>query len=241
MASAGTTKAIKYGLIAINVIILLSGLIMLISGSVVQGQINSQFMSKTINGYSTQAGSIICIIFGILIMLMSSFGLYSTVKDQHRFLFLYSGIMSLVFIIQFITGVTGLGVKNSSKFDTYVKDEMEHVFNTSSNLNKITIDERDKLQEMFKCCGWSNFKDYKSEVPSSCCIDKSTEKCTANDIDNHLKNYREDGCATKITFAFSMIIETACGILVTFSLFNLISIVLSILLARSIKSGYQYT
>lgn len=49
-------KAAKYSLLVLNVIVCLSGLVMLITGSVVQGEINTQKMSRTIGGYSTSAG-----------------------------------------------------------------------------------------------------------------------------------------------------------------------------------------
>jgi hypothetical protein len=49
-------KVSKYILLVINIIVILSGLIMLITGSAIQAEINSQKMSKTIGGYSTTSG-----------------------------------------------------------------------------------------------------------------------------------------------------------------------------------------
>lgn len=54
--SSKYTKIIKYSLVLTDVIIIVSGVIMLIAGSVVQSQINSQKLSRTIGGYSTPAG-----------------------------------------------------------------------------------------------------------------------------------------------------------------------------------------
>lgn len=51
-------KAAKYSLLLLNVIVCLSGLVMLITGSVVQGEINYNKMSRTIGGYSTSAGDL---------------------------------------------------------------------------------------------------------------------------------------------------------------------------------------
>lgn len=240
MAGPGTTKAIKYSLIFINIIVFLSGLIMLIGGSVVQGQIKSQNLSRNIGGYSTEAGAIICIIFGIFILLLSLFGLYATIKDHHRFLFLYSGVMSLIFVIQFITGIVGLSVKHSDKFDDEIKEEFKNDF----KLDTTKTLERDAIQHYFKCCGWGSFRDYQYEnntfnVPTSCCKDQSPLNCDT--FGNRSAIYFEDGCSTKLIRGFGTVIETACAILVTFSIFNLIGIVLSIILGRNIKSGYQYT
>lgn len=52
-------KATKYALLGLNAIVCLSGLVMLITGSVVQGEINANKMSRTIGGYSTSAGLIL--------------------------------------------------------------------------------------------------------------------------------------------------------------------------------------
>ena len=83
---SGVTKVVKYSLLTLNVLIFCSGLIMLIAGSIVQHKINRESLSRTIGGYSTQSGSIICILFGIFIVLLAVLGIYSTVKDHFRFL-----------------------------------------------------------------------------------------------------------------------------------------------------------
>ena len=140
-------KILKYTIIAINVIILASGLIMLISGSVVQGSINSQKLAHTIGGYSLQAGSIICIIFGIVVFVMALVGLWATSKDMDAVLIVFGVIMSLVFLIQFITGATGLGVKNNSSFNKYVDDTFANEF----KYNTTYAEERDFYQRFFKC------------------------------------------------------------------------------------------
>lgn len=241
MAAPGTTKAVKYTLIAINMVIFLSGLVMLIGGSIVQSQINQQNLAHTIDGYSTQAGSVICIIFGIVVLLMSLFGLFSTIKDHYRFLFFFSAFMSFVFVIQFITGAVGLGVKNSGKFNDYISDLLKNDFNINSTLTQRK--EGDEFQAQFKCCAWTSFRDDYIDangtlnVPKSCCINQAS--CTTADSTGH--QYYDKSCNLPIIDAFRSIIGTACTILLLFSFVNLAGIVLSIILGRSIKTGYQYT
>ena len=76
-SNKASTKLLKLMLIIIDALIFLSGLIMLIGGSVVQSQINTQTLSHSINGFSVQAGSIVCIIFGLFILGLSFLGLFS--------------------------------------------------------------------------------------------------------------------------------------------------------------------
>lgn len=234
MNTAKCTRGVKLTLIATDVIICLSGLIMLIAGSVVQGQINTQKLARTIGGYSTTSGTVICIIFGIAVLLFGMFGLYAAVKDHHRFLVIYSVIMTVVFIVQFITGVVGLSVKNSSNFATYV----DNTFSSEFVVNSTASTERDFYQQHFGCCGWINSTDYMVGIvlnaPESCCKVK-------NCVTSNSSALFETGCRIKIQDASRKVIDVACGILVTFSVFNFISILLSLILSRQIKNGYQYT
>jgi len=144
-------------------------------------------------------------------------------------------MMSLIFLIQIITGITGLSVRNSANFNTYIENVFRHEFTGNST----TPNERDFYQKNFECCGWQSLKDYDNSTDGvrareSCCI---KPKCDVNNPANLFQN----GCNLKLIDASRFVIETACSILVTFSLLNLISIILSCILARQIRNGYQYT
>jgi len=234
------TKWMKFALIFFQIITFLAGLIMLIAGSVIQQQIKTQRLTHTVGGYSTQAGSIICIIFGLLVLAMSLFGLFATIKDHHRFLVFYAVVMSLVFVIQFITGITGLTVLHNSKFKGYVGEIFQKEFGYN-NSNTRTKEESDRFQQMFQCCGWVGPIDWEdssvnaSGIPESCC--KTVAGCDVSVS----TNIWQTGCQSKIMSAVSTVIEVVCGILVTFSLFNFASIVLAAMLSKKIRTGYSYT
>jgi hypothetical protein len=253
---SGVTKVVKYSLLTLNVLIFCSGLIMLVAGSIVQHKINRESLSRTVGGYSTQSGSIICILFGIFIILLALLGIYSTLKDHFRFLIGYGIILSVVFVVQIVTGVTGLTVKNSSKFNDYVENVFAGEFKL--NVTKVREAERDKFQSLFQCCGWQSINDYRYPnntiiAPKSCCVRKPEVKAKKNkkaaiqkrqaatcDTSNPADLYKKS-CNMKITDATRHVIEVACTILVVFAVLNLSSISLSFLLSKQIKSGYQYT
>lgn len=237
---SGMTKVAKYALLSLNVLIFASGLIMLIAGAVVQHKINTQNLSKTVGGYSTASGSIVCILFGIFILLLSVGGLFATMKDHYKFLICYAVILALLFLIQIVTGITGLSVKNSGRFNDYV----ERVFSGEFKFNSTRPRERDNFQVMFRCCGWQSVNDYRNqfnqlEAPTSCCLrpPNATVTCNRNNPNDLFKS----SCNMKITDATRYVIEVACSILVVFAILDLSSIVLSLLLSRQIRSGYQYS
>jgi hypothetical protein len=149
--------------------------------------------------------------------------------------------MVIIFIIQFITGIVGLSVKNSGAFTENVSGIVKPMF----EFNRTTF-ETDFFQKHFKCCGWSGYSDYLKpngtnyEVPLSCCTDPA--KCDPITLNVSPSAYVFTvGCQAKIVQTFSKVIEAACGILVAMSLINLISVGLSFILARQIKTGYQFT
>ena len=141
--------------------------------------------------------------------------------------------MSLIFLIQFITGAVALGVKNSSNFESYV----EKVFANEIRINSSHPAERDFYQNYFECCGWNGVGDYAVnntiEAVESCCIE---QKCDVTKID---ELYRSP-CNSKIIGAARRIIEVAGTLLLVFAFFNLTSIILSIILSRQIRAGFQY-
>jgi hypothetical protein len=66
----------------------------------------------------------------------------------------------------------------------------------------------------------------------------------ASDLDLVLSSHDlvyQDGCKSKLINAFQTVIHVVCAILVTFSVFNFLSISLSLILARQLRIGYQYT
>lgn len=170
------------------------------------------------------------------------FGLYAAIKDHQRFLIFYSGVMSIVFLIQFITGIVGLSVKNDPKYSQYVAEALQKSFApVPSAIGKF-------YEKKFECCGYKSFEDYKQagnySVPPSCC---KTSGCDIANINGNLPNATskdlifEVGCKASLENNIRKVIEGACGILVTMSIFNLISIVLSVTLSRQIKDGYQFS
>ena len=149
--------------------------------------------------------------------------------------------MALVFVIQFITGIVGLSVKNDGSYPEKVAEMFKPSFKIEPPFTT------DFYQMHFKCCGWNNYNDYKNVtyfVPKSCCRLKN---CNVTGIENSTsaevisKLIYTDGCQTLLVKTVKEVIEGACGILVAMSIFNLISISLSILLARQIKYGYQFS
>ena len=171
-------------------------------------------------------------------------GLYVVIKEYESRLIGYSKLMSLLFFIIFSTGVIGLSLKNNSSYYAIIAERFKPSF------GKRNETPTNFYHNHFKCCGWNDYKDYitnNARIPDSCC--KSLTNCDISTVNANIINNSTfyepfiniNGCKDHLVAAIMQLNEATFGILVGLSIFILISIVLSILLARQIKSGYRYS
>jgi hypothetical protein len=258
--ASNSSRTIKYALLFVNACVFVTGLVMLISGSIVQHKINTENLSRTIGGYATSSGSIICIVVGILVLGLGSLGIVASLRDDFKFMLVFGAGMTLICLLQLIAGVVGLSIKNSANFNQYVANVFDKEFKTNSTQKA----ERDQLQRLFMCCGWQSYHDYgvrsnyKELIPYSCCrhpskeiktkaFDKITKKVVYTlkqeagkcDVANVTQIFTA-GCNMKLTDATRTVIASSCTILVIFSLFSALSVVLTVLLAKNLRTSQGY-
>ncbi|CAF0794650.1 unnamed protein product [Brachionus calyciflorus] len=227
-----TLKALKYSVMALNVLIFLCGIALLTISSSIQKQINTTRLADTIGGYSMPAGSILAIIISILFLILGIAGIYAAFKERYKFLIAYSASMAFIFLIQIITGSIAVSVRNNPKFPQMIRDKYMSDFSANSTNEA----KRDHLQEYFKCCGWNSINDYITldtliKVPTSCCKDKTT--CNVND----LTNLFDIPCKDPIILYVRHYIETIGISLIVFGCVNFATIVVTAVYIRLLKDN----
>ncbi len=181
--------------------------------------------------------------WSVFIMVLVLPGFYVVIKEYEGRLIGYSKLMSLIFFIIFPTGIIGLTLKYNSSYNAIIAETFKPSFGerneTPTNF----------YHDNFKCCGWNDYKDFitnNARIPDSCC--KSLSDCDISNVNENIINnstfyepfINTNGCKDDLVTAIVELNEATFGILVGLSIIILISIALSILLARKIKSGHRY-
>lgn len=136
---------------------------------------------------------IICI--GIFMSIVGVLSLWCTPKGVTWLLYLYSGVIFILFLTIFTISTIFLVRRDS--FEHTIKDGMNKTINNYP-ANKETID---LLQKHIHCCGLNDFRDWfgtawangNKTVPLSCCkVDE--KKCNHENISQNSADIYQKGC-----------------------------------------------
>ncbi|RWS07078.1 CD63 antigen-like protein [Dinothrombium tinctorium] len=183
--------------------------------------------------------SILVIVSGSLIFLISWAGCWGAMKEHKCLLYSYGAIVGGLAIFQLILAFCLIGIigKNSG----IVRDEMitsmkRYPFYKRDDEKKIAIDE---LQWHLSCCGWEkgpedwkeNFKNYTDELPRSCCFDPDDEEEQKEQMHNapeklctlKTEGHFKKGCAVEFERLFVLVIFIIFGFLAAVALIQLVA------------------
>ncbi|CAK1582268.1 unnamed protein product [Parnassius mnemosyne] len=164
---------VKYTLVTVNFLFLITGIVILSVGSSVQSAYNGyhEFLSERF--FSLPA---FCIATGVIIFLISFFGFYGAYTENYYMNMTFAGSMILMFIFQLSACIAGYVLKGHtvalvqqtlmSTMDLYGADK-------NFEVTKLW----DEVQEDFTCCGVVNSSDWlvplgtveSKGLPVSCC------------------------------------------------------------------------
>lgn len=184
------------------------------------------------------------IVVGIIGVIITSFAIAATYRENIFVLKIYAIMLIFVTVFSLVTGVTFLIF--SGKITTTITDKIESTYITNYYEDETFRLVYDTLQRNYQCCGINNYKDWDSNpyfncssatstsavkclVPSSCCRD-STETtnyfCSGNVLadEEKLTNIYENGCSDIIINYASYGISVTAGCSIAFCIFLIINI-----------------
>ncbi|KAI2800312.1 hypothetical protein RDWZM_000476 [Blomia tropicalis] len=117
-----------------------------------------------------KALSVIILIVGIAIVVISFLGFFGACCQNRVLLFLYSAILVVIIAIE-IYGLV-VAIRNNTDIEKEISDAVGKAIN-EINTDRKTAYLLGMFQYKLKCCGWNGFADYKNPlVPKSCCGEK---------------------------------------------------------------------
>lgn len=239
----GGVKCIKYLMFAFNLLFVITGITLIAAAAVIQISF-SHYLDFLGDGWSSP---VIFISVGCVIFVVSFFGCCGAVKESNCMMMTFALLLTIIFLLEIGAGVAGyifLG-----KLDSTVKPLMEKALNNYGNENFTGFTETwDYIQHKSHCCGISEYKDWnksewhtgKSEdaVPDSCCI-VDTADCGLNPTLQPNATIYTEGCLPKFVDNLRENGSLFVGVAIGLSAIQLLGIIFSCLLAKSIRTSYE--
>ncbi|KAF4096520.1 CD63 antigen [Onychostoma macrolepis] len=235
MAVEGGAKCIKYLLFFFNLIFWLCGLALIILGLLAKVSINTTVVTK---GYS--GSPLVLLVVGVVILFIAFFGCCGAWKENYCMVTTFAVILSLIIIVEIGAAIAGYVLRrNLTDVLNKAFDGMITGYNETDNREAI-----DAIQQQYKCCGGNSSDDWlkskfipTNSVPDTCCKN-NTKNCGNGAIHDTNKIYTE-GCQPILDkFLKQNILWLAVGALVI-AFVQITGIVLSCILMRAIRSGYE--
>ncbi|XP_021439478.2 tetraspanin-7 [Oncorhynchus mykiss] len=232
---------LKTFLISYSLIFWFTGVILLAVG--VWGKVSLEAYFQLASEKSTNAPYVL-IGTGAIIITFGLFGCFATCRGSPWMLKLYAMFLVLVFIAEFVAGISGFLFRHEIKAvlgDAY-KDAVTNYNTTDPKSSAV-----DNIQKTLHCCGvesytdWNTTKYFKDQgIPDSCC--KENTVCPVEDLknlDRALNLVYHPGCFTKVTTLMESNLGIIAGMSFGIAFFQLIGVFLACCLSRYITNN-QY-
>ncbi|XP_028271857.1 tetraspanin-6 [Parambassis ranga] len=234
---------LKTFLISYSLIFWFTGVILLAVG--VWGKVSLEAYFSLASEESTNAPYVL-IGTGATIVIFGLFGCFATCRGSPWMLKLYAMFLTLVFLAELVSGVSGFIFRHEikAKLSTVYKNAVQTYNNTDSSSSSAAVD---TIQRTLHCCGVKNFTDWgdtkyfkDNGIPPSCC--KVNSNCTPEnlkDLDKAGKEVYAVGCFALVTGVMEANLGIIAGISFGIAFFQLIGIFLACCLSRYITNN-QY-
>ncbi|EEB16800.1 CD63 antigen, putative [Pediculus humanus corporis] len=218
-------KCIKCLLFTFNLLFVVTGIILIIIGSVIKTPYSAYHY---ILDHGFFAIPVLLIFIGIIIFFVSFFGCCGAVKENYCMTITFGVLLLLILILEISGGIAGyvLRDKVSTELKTDLLNSMQS-YNSSKDVKNMW----DIAQSTFYCCGALEANDWNSFIPTSCCPNV-TNVCTLNDT------YKEP-CYNYLENLFTYNAGALGGAGIGIAVIQILGILFSYSLAMSIKEQYE--
>ncbi|XP_020290327.1 CD63 antigen-like [Pseudomyrmex gracilis] len=231
-------RTVKYLIFILNFLFVITGIILVSVGAIFHEMYN-EYQHFLDNSFLSVSNLLIAV--GSIIFFIAFFGCCGAVRENYCMITTFCTLLIAIFVLEIIGGTMGYVMR--SKVETIVEDKMLDTMKQYNNSQEIKVI-WDNIQRKFDCCGMNNPSDWINStvqlhgLPMSCCEEVigavGTVSCTVSS-----PNLHKDGCADMfVNFAKTHAAKLA-GVGMGLGVIQLLGILLSSYLAKSIRNCYQ--
>lgn len=230
------TRCVKYLLFVFNLLFVITGIILLSVGLVINGVFHN-YQHFLDNKFFSVPNLLIAI--GAIIFFIAFFGCCGAVRENYCMIITFTSLLVLVFILELSGGISGYVLK--SKAAELVENKMMASMKEYESPEVSYV--WDKLQRDFKCCGTRNATDWvdilpKPVLPDSCCIPEPSVQgnttCTLTTSTLH-----PQGCLNTFLIYVKAHAVQLGGAAIGIAFLQAMGIWFAVCLARSIRNNYK--
>jgi len=242
----GGMKCIKYLLFAFNLVFLITGLALIITGCVIQG-VYSNYLDFL--GDSFFNTPVLLVVVGCIIFFVTFFGCCGAIKEHHCMTLSFSVFLALILVIELGAGIASYAFRE--QVGKIIEHNMEKgLKNYGIEGYKGVTETWNIVQHELKCCGAQEYLDWENttfaletnSVPDSCCL-SDVEGCGTGILampeDQVPKIIYTSGCLSKFKGVIESNVAALGGVGVGIAVIQFAGIIFACVLAATIRKGYE--
>ncbi|KAE8622831.1 hypothetical protein XENTR_v10005407 [Xenopus tropicalis] len=168
-------NTLKYLMFAFNFLFWVTGCSIIAIG--IYFVVNNIYGDLLTNNPSLTVGNAL-IAIGIIIMVFGFLGCMGAIKENKCLLLTFFILLLLILLAEVIMAI--LLFVYEKQLDNYVRDRLTSSF--EQNLKQNSSETWNIIQRNLQCCGINGTKDWKDNIPNSCCASNANSKCSQADL-----------------------------------------------------------
>jgi CD63 antigen len=238
-------KCVKYLLFAFNLMFAFSGLLLIITGGVVQGAYSEYLDFLGDSFFNTP---VFLSVVGCIIFFVAFFGCCGAIKENQCMTLTFGVLLGIIFLMEIGAGIAAYQLKG--QMNELIEKNMEKGMKNYNQEGYEGVTKTwDIIQREIRCCGAQEFRDWgnttfseKTNVPDSCCL-SDIDGCgknvlTENDSKAAMKIHL-DGCFATFSSQIQSNVAVLGGVGIGIGFMQLIGMVAAFLLSRALKKEYE--
>ncbi|CAD7085757.1 unnamed protein product [Hermetia illucens] len=228
-------KCVKYMLIIINFMFLLTSILLILVGTTIQ-TIFGDFKTFIYENFLSPPALLVAV--GCILMIVATFGCFGALRESTMLINVYGVFLLLVFILEVAAAIAAFALQGQI-YNMLVRTmgSALHFYETDEAAHAAV----DFMQEGLQCCGVFDPKDWdtllnvpegndtsKLYVPNSCCAG-------FNDDSQECVFYYTSGCLNRMVFVISQSATLIATGATTVAFVQLLGVVCAFMLAKTIR------